>query len=84
MNAVIQLSDKELKAERERLFEEKRKDVLTVLDALNTHHDWHAHYVARDMLPCQEEIDRALWRLLEKSGDFELAEIEAIGRKGLE
>lgn len=84
MHAITKLTDKELKAEREKLFQERRKDVLTVLEAMNMCHDWHAHYVARDLLPQQAEIDRALWRLLEKSGEFEIAEIEAIGRKELE
>lgn len=84
MNAILKLSPRELAEERERLFQEKRKDPLYVLEAMNMYHDWHVYYVAKDMLPCQDKIDEALWRLLESSGEFETAESEAAGRRELE
>lgn len=84
MNAVIKITERELSAERRKLFDEKRKDPLYVLEAMNMYHDWHVYYVAKDMLPCQSEIDRALWKLLESSGEFETAESELMGRKELE
>jgi hypothetical protein len=80
----VELTEKERQDAKRELFEQKRKDALYVLDALNTFHDWHAFYAARDMLPCQSEMDRALWRLLEKDGSFAEAELEAEGLKYLE
>jgi hypothetical protein len=81
VNAIVKLTDPEILKARRECFEEARKDAALVLEAMACFKDWHAFYLAKDLLPCQSEMDRALWKYLEKYGDFEIAENEAQGIK---
>jgi len=84
MNAQLNPTTRELKAERDVLFEECRGDFIFMQEVLGESREWIKHYKARDFVQMGKEMDKLLWKYLETSGLFERAESKAQGRKELE
>jgi hypothetical protein len=83
MNAILKPTPRELAEERERLFEECRKDFVFMLEVLGENREWLKYYTSREAQPLVQEMDKLLWSYLDRTGLFERAESEAAGRKEL-
>jgi hypothetical protein len=86
MNAVIKPTPRELAEERERLFEEKKREWLFFVEAINeasngTGTSLHRAFIEGDAVTFLDSCERAVKEYIDACGMNETAESEAAGRK---